>query len=235
MIFFSLAEFIFVAFFLIAPPLFNAPKNEILVLDFSKGYSFSTYAVFLVSVFIFAERSFSDKKNNKTGDLITKKSSLIEKTSVGTVCLGAIFIVSAFFQLSALLENKNSFNSQRIIFPENFFYFINFLFGTLFAAFSEEVIYRFYLPFALKENVKNLSREKLNSEKSKTLNLFFEFLSACVFALSHRYLGILAVLNAFFSGLVLRFCMIKSKSVFVPFFIHSLYNFSVFIFVKFIV
>lgn len=234
MIFFSLAEFIFVAFFLIAPPLFNAPKNEI-ILDFSKGYSVSTYAVFLVSVFIFAEKVYADKKNNKTSDFNEKKSSLIEKTSIGTVCLGAIFIVSAVFQLFSFLENKNSFNSQKIIFPENFFYFANFLFGTFFAAFSEEVIYRFYFPFALKENVKNLSRGKLNSENSKILNLFFEFLPVCVFALSHRYLGILAVLNAFFSGLILRFCMIKSKSVFVPFLIHSIYNFSVFIFAKFII
>lgn len=233
MIFFSLAEFIFVAFFLIAPPLFNAPKNEI-ILDFSKGYSVSTYAVFLVSIFIFTERIYADKKNSKTSDLIAKKSSFIEKISVGTVCLGAIFIVSAIFQLFALLENKNSFNSQKIVFPENFFYFANFLLGTFFAAFSEEVIYRFYFPFALKENVKNLSRGKLNSENSKALNLFFEFLSVCVFALSHRYLGILAVLNAFFSGLILRFCMIKTKSVFVPFLIHSIYNFSVFIFIRFV-
>ncbi len=233
MIFFSLAEFIFVAFFLIAPPLFTSPKSEI-ILDFSKGYTVSTYAVFLVSVFIFAERVYADKKNSKTSDLIAKKSSFIEKISVGTVCLGAIFIASAVFQIFSLHENKNSFNSQKIIFPENFFYFANFLFGTFFAAFSEEVIYRFYLPFALKENVKNLSRGKLNSENSKTLSLLFEFLSVCIFALGHRYLGILAVLNAFFSGLILRFCMIKTKSVFVPFLIHSIYNFSVFIFVRFV-
>ena len=73
MIFFSLTEFIFVAFFFIAPPLLNVPKSEILVLDFSKGYSISTYAVFLFSVFIIAERIYADKKNKKTSDFNEKK------------------------------------------------------------------------------------------------------------------------------------------------------------------
>jgi len=234
MILFSLAEFIFVAVFLILPPLINAPEKEILTLDFSKGYSISTYAVFLFSLFIFAERIYTEKKNNKKSGFNTKKSSLIEKTSIGTVCLGAIFIVSAVFQVFALFENKDGFKSQTIIFPENFFYFASFFTGTFFAAFSEEVIYRFYLPDALKDGLKFLSFGRLNCEKSKALNLFLEFLSVCVFALSHRYLGIFAVLNAFFSGLILRICMIKSKSVLVPFLIHSIYNFSVFLFVGFI-
>ena len=234
MILFSLAEFIFVAIFLIFPPLINAPENEVLTLDFSKGYSISTYAVFLVSLFIFAERNYSEKKNNKKSVSNAKKSSLIEKTSVGTVCLGAIFIVSAVFQAFSLLENKGSFKSQTIIFPESFFYFASFFTGTFFAAFSEEVIYRFYLPDALKNNIKILSLGRLNCEKSKALNLLFELLSVCIFALSHRYLGLLSVFNAFFSGFILRFCLIKSKSVFVPFLIHSVYNFSVFLFARFI-
>lgn len=232
MILFSLAELIFVLSFLIFPPLLNAPKSGALVLDFSKGYPLSVFSVFLIALFIFFMEEYESKISKKTASFaeIEKKSSVISKISIGTVCLGVVFIVSATFKIIELISNGAGFETQKTILPETVPYFVNFAAGTFFSAFSEEVIYRYYLPKALKENSKILSRNKIKPSKQKYLSLFFEFASVCVFALSHRYLGFSPVLNAFFSGAVLRICMIRSNSVLIPFLVHSVYNFSVFIF-----
>lgn len=152
-----------------------------------------------------------------------QKYEVILKIGNGTLCFGLIIIVAAVFEAAGFFIDKN-LNQDEIIFPRNELYFANFIFGTFCAAFTEEIFYRFYLPEALKRNFNILSFGKLDSEKSKTLGIFFEIISVLIFAFSHRYLGLLAVLNAFFSGAILRLCMIKSKSVFVPATVHFVYN-----------
>lgn len=203
------------------------------VLDFSHGYKSAVFILFLVSILIFGiERKvfYRNGKSNleKSGaPKSSKKYEIILKIGTGTLCFGLITIVAAVFETTGFFIDGN-LNQDEIIFPLNEVYFANFIFGTFCAAFEEEIFYRFYLPEALKRNFKILSFEKLDSEKSKTLGIFFEIISVLVFAFSHRYLGFLAVLNAFFSGAILRFCMIKSKSVFVPATVHFSYNFCVF-------
>lgn len=220
---FSLLEFFAVLFFLVLPPLFATKTAGGTTLDFSHGYAAATFFLFAVSVFLYLiEKKFANK---------TEKTAAILKISCGNICLGLIFLVSAAFQTAGFLIEKSGFNfleNDKIIFPQNIFYFMNFITGTFCAAFYEEILYRFYFPESCKRNFKILTFGKLDSQKSKKTDFILELASALIFAFSHLYLGFLAVLNAFFSGIVLRICMRKTKSVFVPAFIHSVYNFSVF-------
>lgn len=246
---FSVLEFIFVFVFLILPSLFVSEKQGGVVLDFSHGYKAQVFILFLISVVIFLiEKKFlhpaqndekSSRKNSGKSDFencgrlkSSNKYEIIMKIGNGTLCLGMIFFVSAAFQAIGFFVDGNF--QDEIVFPKNAFYFINFVFGTFCAAFTEEIFYRFYLPSAFKKNLKILSFGKFDSQKSKPIEIFIEIISVLIFAFSHRYLGLLAVLNAFFAGAILRFCLIKSKSVFIPTVAHFIYNLFVFFVIKFI-
>ena len=225
---FSLLEFLAVFSALVLPTFFAPNSADVITLDFSHGYTAATFFLFAVSVFIYLiEKKFAEK---------TENSALVIKISYGNICLGMIFLVSAIFQTAGFLLEKEGFQffqNDKIIFPKNIFYLMNFLAGTFCAAFYEEILYRFYLPESLKRNFKILTSGKLDSKKSKQADFVFELAPALIFAFSHIYLGFLAVLNAFFSGIILRICMRKTKSVFVPAIIHCIYNFSVFAAIRF--
>ncbi len=85
------------------------------------------------------------------------------------------------------------------------------------AAFFEEVIYRFYLPFALRKTAGVLKNRIV-------MVIFSEAAAALLFAFAHRYLGLLAVLNAFSCGILLRICALKSESLIPGFCAHFIYN-----------
>ena len=143
--------------------------------------------------------------------------------SFGILCLSSVIFESAsyFFRIGGGI--------QKVIFPSSFLGWINFFFGVFFAAFFEEVIYRFYLPRAFREILqKRLTGKKKASEKmfdNQRLSVFCEGLALLLFGLGHIYLGILGFLNALVCGAALRLCMIKTKSLWIPFGIHAVYNF----------
>ncbi|WP_294430926.1 CPBP family intramembrane glutamic endopeptidase, partial [uncultured Treponema sp.] len=131
---------------------------------------------------------------------------------------GALCLSSVFFEGIAVAF-KIEGGIQKAVFPSSFYGFINLFFGVLFSAFSEEVVYRFYLPQAFKEV---LSKKISNNLKLWVLS---ELISLLLFSLGHIYLGFLGFLNALVCGFFLRFCMIKTKSIWIPFAIHAVYNF----------
>lgn len=143
--------------------------------------------------------------------------------SFGILCLSSVIFetISYFFEIGGGI--------QKVIFPSSFLGWINFFFGVIFAAFFEEVIYRFYLPRAFREILqKRLTDKKKASEKmfdNQRLSVFCEGLALLLFGLGHIYLGILGFLNALVCGAALRLCMIKTKSLWIPFGIHAVYNF----------
>ena len=143
--------------------------------------------------------------------------------SFGILCLSSVIFetISYFFEIGGGI--------QKVIFPSSFLGWINFFFGVFFAAFFEEVIYRFYLPRAFREILqKRLTGKKKASEKmfdNQRLSVFCEGLALLLFGLGHIYLGILGFLNALVCGAALRLCMIKTKSLWIPFGIHAVYNF----------
>ena len=114
------------------------------------------------------------------------------------------------------------------------------------ASFYEEALYRLYLPETLGailkdvflkskkkgtetkkeraagENIagKNTARKK----RAETAVRISEALSVIAFALSHRYLGLPSVVNAFFAGIMLRICCKKSGTLWTNTTSHFAYN-----------
>ena len=141
--------------------------------------------------------------------------------SFGILCLSSVIFetISYFFEIGGGI--------QKVIFPSSFLGWINFFFGVFFAAFFEEVIYRFYLPRAFREIFGKIKifRNSDVAQNNQRLSVFCEGLTLLLFGLGHIYLGILGFLNALVCGAALRLCMIKTKSLWIPFGIHAIYNF----------
>ena len=140
-------------------------------------------------------------------------------SSCALVCFGSLCLSSVIFEsVSYFFEIGGGI--QKVIFPSSLLGWINFFFGVFFAAFFEEVIYRFYLPRAFREIL-----GKKISKNNQRLSVLCEGLALLLFGFGHVYLGVLGFLNALVCGAVLRFCMIKTKSLWIPFGIHAIYNF----------
>ncbi|NLM01220.1 MAG: CPBP family intramembrane metalloprotease [Treponema sp.] len=85
----------------------------------------------------------------------------------------------------------------------------------------EEILYRFYIVNRLKYMISYVQNIKL----SKFLNIFAEIIAICLFALAHKYLGIFAILNAFFAAIYLRILIWKTNdNLLWNIVVHSLYN-----------
>ena len=112
----------------------------------------------------------------------------------------------------------------KLLAPETTFGWVNVLTGTMCAAFYEEVLYRAYLPYAMKIvcTKKDAPQE---SVKTKRMSLVCEGLCIVLFALAHRYAGILAVVNALFGGFVLRRCFLRTNALWTTVAAHTAYNF----------
>ena len=101
--------------------------------------------------------------------------------------------------------------------PDTFIEWIFCIFTFLFAAFNEEVIYRFY--FA----------DKLNQILSikiqwRGIGVVCEVLCCVLFALAHFYLGWISVANAALAHIILRLCYKKSGMLWPCIISHLLYN-----------
>lgn len=126
----------------------------------------------------------------------------------GCLCLSAAFFETLGFFLRLRPQAE-------MVFPKTFFQGVFCAANLAFAAFSEEVIYRAYLPLSIK---------KLFGEEKKISQICAEILSVLLFGAAHLSNGILAVLNAIFAGLVLRNCVKKTRGIKAGFIAHFLYN-----------
>lgn len=95
------------------------------------------------------------------------------------------------------------------------------------ASFFEEVLYREYLPGSL---MFFFNAGVASGRKKAVLRLVLELAGIVIFALAHRYLGALGVINALISAVVLRTCYLRTGSVFAGWTAHFLYNASVMVF-----
>lgn len=88
------------------------------------------------------------------------------------------------------------------------------------SALYEETLYRKFIPDCLVKF----------SETKKIPSLPAEIVSILIFAFSHRYLGIPAVVNAAICGTILRICCVKTDSIRAGTIAHSIYNFTLVLF-----
>ena len=219
-----LAVFLYVLLFLVIAPIvfqFFGERREAVV-------AYYPFVVFLNGGIAFLIYYFALKGRIFEKHVLREKKPFFVYSSCVLVCFGSLCLSSVIFE-SASYFFRIGGGIQKVIFPSSFLGWINFFFGVIFAAFFEEVIYRFYLPRTFREILqKRLTGKKKASEKmfdNQRLSVFCEGLALLLFGLGHIYLGILGFLNALVCGAALRLCMIKTKSLWMTFGIHAVYNF----------
>lgn len=217
--------FSIISLFFVIPPLFvNAPSVQ--HIDFTL-FSVQNFSHFVIAVFIFVFYKKSVENDEQISTKILKY--LIYFVVIFILLFGISFICN--FSAQKLLNSENSFvNSQVFVEnPQGFFDLLICIFNLLFAAFFEEVIYRFYIPFGIKNflfrKVFDENQSKSYTIFEKSILLFIEIVTMLIFSYSHKYLGIFSVVNAAVAHLVLRFSFIRSKSLIPSTLAHFFYNF----------
>lgn len=137
-----------------------------------------------------------------------------------TIALGFLLCNSFIFNFISSLRNNNQI---QIIKPQTFFEWICCVLNFIFAAFYEEIIYRFYLPDASK-NLFVFFIKNDNNKTKKTISIICEIITLLIFSFSHLYLGIFSVFNAAIGHIILRACYCKSKNIYSSFIAHAAYN-----------
>lgn len=105
----------------------------------------------------------------------------------------------------------------------------------IFAALYEEGLYRVYLPETLFSLLASSSPfsffcpnqpQRLNQNPKQNKIIFWctEIFCVLIFALAHRYLGVLAVINALVAATAFRVCYKKTKMIFPCVAVHAAYN-----------
>lgn len=215
------AEFIIVFVFLVIPPLLVNYSAEA---EVNLGLTPIWYIAVQGAVALLLEVQFQflRKKNETETDFVpeTKKQKSVKKIITFltwfSISLGILMLIYALAEgIYLLFPNKlPSIQGISPSLPSGFYGFANLFLTLLVASFFEEVLYRQFLPETLSLFI---------GEKRWAL-ILMEFLVALIFAFSHRYEGILAVLVAFLSGIMLRVCRKKTGSVYAGFLAHLIYN-----------
>lgn len=195
----------------IIPPFFVANNGA--------GDTFSTWQFplsqlifFIIAILIYI--FFFDFSNQKT----TFPKFLIFQIFPGILTLGILFTVSLILKAVSVYFSRSFFNGTQVSLPENFTGWLFCILNFIFAAFYEEVIYRFFFPESLLYFCSKISSKKI-------FRIICEIISLLVFAFSHLYLGWLSVINAAIGYVVLRVCFKKTKNIFAGFSAHFVYNF----------
>ena len=212
--------FFSVLLFFVIPPIgapFFVERQEAFVAHYP-------VSVFLNAGIAFLIYYFSQKRAVLFSEmpLGSEKKPFFVYLSAASVSFGVLCLSSVVFEILSVVTGSES-GIHQVLFPSGALGAMNFILGVCAAAFFEEVIYRFFLPSAFLEILKN--REKAGNRR---LWLFCEGISVLLFAAGHLYLGVFGFLNALVCGIALRVCMKKTESLWIPFGVHTVYNFFAF-------
>lgn len=200
-------EFFAILLIFIVPPIaapFFAPERSVI---YFTGISPWSALCFVAALAIYAE-SKSERALQKKGGFRNAFFAAELFKTFGFLCLSA-----AFFEAAGLCLKLRP--QAQMVFPNTFLQGIFCAANIAVSAFSEEVIYRAYLPLAIK---------KIFGEEKKISQACAEILSILSFGAAHISNGILAVLNALFAGFALRSCFKKTRGIWAGFFAHFSYN-----------
>lgn len=217
-------EFIFICCIFILPPLFASPAGNA---DYDFSFSWFSAVSFLVAFYVFFKYEYSAKEHKDFSFFHFLLSAGRVVLYFGLLILVHILITAIEFYLKPEVNNQ----AIELNFLKIFLITVNFIAR----AFYEENIYRLYLPAALHCFIEKFYRSFFLKQSEGFKVRFFliadsvmEIFCIAVFALSHRYLGVLSIINAFVCGAVLRYCVKKSNTVLTASCSHALYNITVF-------
>ena len=185
-----LIEWIAVLIFLIIPPLLVNPGSTATIANNGKISPFLLLRL-IIAIFLYYQQIYVSKKT--TCDKKGRFRLVMLFLSWSALCFGFLMIIQALMQALTLIlpvDYKETLIDLNFSKFEYAVVFLNLLAG----AFYEEVIYREYLPETL----------LLFSKERKIPAILSECACVLVFAMSHRYLGLMAVLNALLGGIMLQ-------------------------------
>lgn len=211
------AFFLLISAFFIVPPLCAGGDSAQPFAEWTFPLPRLVYALAAAAI-LFAERR---RENGipcaaHRADGVCSAAAALTGTGSFLLAFGQLCAAAALLELSAWLTG-NAQSDISVALPDGAaqvcFCALNFALS----AFCEEAVYRVYLPENLLKFTAYLSR-------SKGASLCAEILPAALFALSHRYLGAFAVINAAAAHIFLRLCFCKSRSVWPGTAAHFCYN-----------
>lgn len=199
------------------PPLFVSKGQGL-----TKAGTFSFAPVFQFLMALILQVQFT--RNIKNAVKNESKNTLIFKTAFWwSITLGTLMLIFVFMQILTYFWGNDELSKNVLPSTNSVFSWIFIIFSVATAAFYEEIIYRQFMP----EILKIIFFEK---NKKKWISILIDFISLLIFAFSHRYLGWIAILNAFICGFILRLCYTKTNSIWTGAAAHFSYNMTLILF-----
>ena len=208
------AELFVILVFFILPPIFTTSIPT----DFIQFNIFQILTYGFLGLYCFIRGENLARKNSFYSNYSKKKE---KKLSIKYLLVLSLFILVILFLNGYLWKIIARFNQEKIQLQKSVFHQLFQILGIFVYAFYEETMYRYFLPFSLGKNLQLLTQTEY---PQKWIFALSEILSLLLFSFGHLYMGIFAVLNAFFAGIALRFLVLKSKSVVPSTIIHFIYN-----------
>ena len=200
----EIAIFLLILLFLVLPPIFGGGNP----VTFQWTFPLSQLLLASVALCIFI---FYHKKRNSKVNIFGFRIFFT---------LGLLFVSYLLLNFISLQVHYESPSSIDITQPSSVLTWIFCVLNFIFAAFYEEVVYRFYLTDSLQDIL-----IKINPIfESKVTLVICEIITAVLFALAHSYMGIFAIINALIAHFVLRYTYKKSNSIIPGFVAHFIYN-----------
>ena len=159
-------------------------------------------------------------------ELPRKSCPLFQCISTSTITFGALMLIYAFVELGGvtlmnLLKLGAMPSGTRTL--SGLRQWLSAVAALAVGAFYEECLYRAFLP-EIPLRIMALAKKEVFVKHEKALTAIVEGSCALLFAFSHRYMGIPAVINALLCGIVLRICYKKTGSIFCGTAAHGCYN-----------
>lgn len=199
----EISIFLIILFLFIAPSFFTKLSAEQVVL-----FTQWTFPFVQLCLCLFAFCLFSFYKDDEKAELHFFKFPVL-------LTVGLLFCSALLLKAVSIFTGFN--DDYKNVLPSNILEWLFCVLNFIFAAFYEEVLYRFYFT----DSLFRLLNCKI---KGKYLWLVCEIAGGLVFALAHLYLGFLAVINALIGHFILRICYKKNKSLIPCVAAHFIYN-----------
>ena len=206
-------QFFIVLFFLVIPPVLRGAGDSATV--FSPQIRTGVLIQLATAAILFFQNRITSRIED-TNERRKERVRVAFKTSYWwALTLGFLMILYAFIELTCIIMKLNQYFAKRPFFDNTLMNWTCTIIILAISAFYEETLYRQYLPETLMEII---------PRKGKAMFWISEIISIILFALAHRYMGLVPVINALVSGAILRFSYRKTGSIYAGLIAHFTYN-----------
>lgn len=204
-------EFFFiVSWFVLIPFFLQLFYGENISNTLDARFSIETLICLAFSIVIYIQFKVNGTLNHKS---TCSPLSFLIAFGKGLSLFGWLVIFNIVLTLcDVLIQNEGSGIVKEVLFPETLAGGILFVISVIVAACFEEILFRLFIPEALK---------KMAGER---LSWLWEIISVALFATGHIYLGWTGFINSILAGITLRFFFKKTGNIWINCTVHSIYN-----------